>query len=181
MTANLDTKALRALQKDACDLDGKSLMEVLHAQQKYERAVHAAAPALLDAAEERDNALQAIADLQAHVARAEDELHNRERERALTREALGFKCRTPEEDMGCGCLMIPTCDRAREVVAERDALRAENERLREALVSIIHPTEAAKDYIGYGIGYAHTIGELISACRKAYDAALAPRAPEVKP
>jgi hypothetical protein len=58
------------------------------------------------------------------------------------------------------------------VEAENTKLRAEVERLREALESIVHPTEVAKNYIDYGIGYAHTIGELISACRKAYDEAL---------
>jgi hypothetical protein len=54
-------------------------------------------------------------------------------------------------------------------IARRDA---EIERLRAALESIVLPTEAAKNYIDYGIGYAHTIGELISACRKAYDAVM---------
>ena len=47
-TPNIDTKALRELRDDACKLDGHSLMEVLHAQQKYERAIINAAPALLD-------------------------------------------------------------------------------------------------------------------------------------
>jgi hypothetical protein len=65
-----------------------------------------------------------------------------------------------------------SAEREGELLAQIDTLKAEVERLREALESIVHPTEAAKNYIDYGIGYAHTIGELISACRKAYDAAL---------
>lgn len=125
-------------------------IQLVHAQMKREET-----EAERDALKaENENLRAANAALESRLTEAERELAESRRlhadmceevearsswafERASVRAALGFKCRTVDEDMGCGCLMIPTVDRAREVVAERDALRAENERLREALRGVV--------------------------------------------
>lgn len=65
ITPNIDTKALRELRDDACNLNGRSLMEVLHAQQKYERAIINAAPALLDLADRAQEQAKEIERLNA--------------------------------------------------------------------------------------------------------------------
>lgn len=85
-------------------------------------AIRNAAPALLATVEAQRKEIEALQD---HVARTEDALWDRNEERLAVREAIGLKCRTVEEDMGCGCLMFSAADRAREIVAERDALKAE--------------------------------------------------------
>ena len=75
-TPNIDTKALRELRDDACNLDGRSLMEVLHAQQKYERAIIAAAPALLELQSvkaERDTLDRTVTELSDGMAKVADE------------------------------------------------------------------------------------------------------------
>jgi uncharacterized protein (UPF0210 family) len=93
MTANLDTQALRALQTEACN-ETLSLFMRAEAYQRWQKAAVEAAPALLDAAEERDK----------------------------YRTAASVLCGA---HIGLPQASCPVC--------ERDALRSEVERLREAL------------------------------------------------
>ena len=118
ITPNIDTKALRELRDDACKLDGHSLMEVLHAQQKYERAIINAAPALLDLAE-RAQDLEGCHRLNEtcppHLCCADH-------------PPIRHWQSTDPEELSC-----PVCAEANakeNVEAERVALKAEVERLR---------------------------------------------------
>ena len=135
-TPDIDTKALRELRDDACKLDGHSLMEVLHAQQKYERAIINAAPALLDLADRAQEQAKEIEELRG----------DSEKWRTAARVLCGAHVGLPQS-------ACPVC--------ERDALNAEVAWIDAVLArrpALDKPTRAAN--IEHAINVARQADEL---------------------
>jgi hypothetical protein len=133
ITPNIDTKALRELRDDACKLDGHSLMEVLHAQQKYERAIINAAPALLDLADRAQEQAKECASNLRSLRASQEECYSLYEERdALKAERRTFPLQ-PDRKAKPGPVNIPwsVAEKAYGVYALRFGKDQSIERLAE--------------------------------------------------